>query len=62
MFVCCVCVGSSLCDKLITDSEECYWVSNCVWFRNPYTWVRLLHHRKKKLYIFTALLYSFYCG
>jgi hypothetical protein len=51
VFVVC-CVGSSLCDGLITRSEESYWVCvyNCVWSRNlkneaAYSWVRLLHHR-----------------
>ena len=50
MLVVC-CVGSGLCDKLITRSEDSYRVCNLEtstmrWTR-PY---RLLHHRKKKVY------------
>jgi hypothetical protein len=30
MFVSCECVGSGLCDELITLSDECYRVSVCV--------------------------------
>lgn len=54
MFIPCVCcVGSSLCEKLITCSKESYWVgvSNCVFCRNLNNQVAqarvwLLCHRK----------------